>query len=173
MGIFLSKAGDMWRGKGMERGRETRKIRRKGVAVTHSRLGPWKVRWEEGGLLEAQSPAYTTVPAGKRRYFSLRLNPYGLLFRGTVYVFCLSLDTAYFSKAKFDLSNTPGLTTVIQERSLQRWVVCNDRFGENTEPSCCHKQVWPTKKRKLSWPGGKIWQETVQSAVQDVNNHLE
>lgn len=136
------------------------KIRRKGVAVTHSRLGPWKVRWEEGGA-EGTKPCLHNRTSRKEKVFQSSFEPYGLLFRGTVYVFCLSLDTAYFSKATLDLSNAPGWPQLYKRGELRegsiRWsACCEHQIGEKTGPSCCQKQVWPTKKRKPSRPGGNI-----------------
>lgn len=103
-----------------ERKRNKQKNTQKGGGCDSQQTWTLKSEMRGGGVLEAQSPAYTTVPAGKRRYFSLRLNPYGLLFRGTGYVFCLSLDTAYFSKATLDLIERSGVDRGYTREKLSR-----------------------------------------------------
>lgn len=154
MWIFLSKTGDMWRSKGMERGRETKKIRRKGVVVwvtAHLDLE----EWELGGGLEAHK-ALLTQPYQQERGISVfawtHTQPAVQRHR-----LCLLLFTGHslLSKAMLDLSSALKLTTVIQQRGIQgegriRWSAVLEGWENRTEPSCCQKQVWPNKKKKVA-----------------------
>lgn len=137
MGIVLSKTGDMWRSRGMERERETRKIRRKGVVVwvtAHLDLEEWEL-W--GGVLEAHK-ALLTQPYQQERGISVfawtHTQPAVQRHR-----LCLLLFTGHslLSKAMLDLSSALRLTTVIQQRYSG---------GGKDQMICCVRRV-----RRPNW----------------------
>ncbi len=114
-----------------------------------------------GGARGTQSSAYTTVPAGKRRYFCLRLNPYTACCSETPFMFAAFHWTPLTFKGyawSIERSKVDhGYTRESYSGGGKDQIICCVLEGreDRTEPTCCQKQVWP-KKRKPSRPGGNM-----------------
>lgn len=155
----------MWRSRGMERGREVRKICKKGVVVwvtAHLDLEEWEcvsVCWGGGDARRTQSAAYTTVPAGKRRYFCLCLNPYTACCSDTTFMFTAFHWTQLtFKGYAWSIERSKVDHGYTRERysggGTDQMICCV--WEDQTEPSCGQKQVW-LKRRSSSKCQVKIW----------------
>ncbi len=121
----------------------------------------WGGGWGGGGARGTQSAAYTTVPAGKRRHFCLRLNPYTACCSETPFMFAAfhwtQLTFKGYAWAIERPKNDHGCTGERYSRGGKDQMICCVLEGreDRTEPACCQKQVW-SKKRKPSSPGGNM-----------------
>ncbi len=167
-----------------ERKRNKKNTQKGGGSVSHSTLGTWRVRGGGrggggggggGGARGTQSAAYTTVPAGKRRHFCLRLNPYTACCSETPFMFAAFHWTPLTFKGyawAIERSKVDhGCTGERYSRGGKDQMICCVLEGreDRTEPACCQKQVWSKKKEavKARWKYGTTKPHSLQQGNKD------